>query len=78
MELLAEERRANCSRGLKKARQGEVIGMNRVRAHVQEVVEGSGKMTVLNMTGDEGGPGDDRTNVDRRMEKDKVGRDGTV
>lgn len=35
-------------------------------------------MTVLNMTGDEGGPGDDRTNVDRRMEKDKVGRDGTV
>lgn len=59
MDLFSGGRQAERPRGLEGAGEGEVIGLDRLAEHVSEVEYGGGEMTVLDRTGDEGGPGDD-------------------
>lgn len=59
MKLFSGDRRLKRSRGLERTREGEVIGLYALAAHVREVEEGGGEVAVLSGAGDEGSPGDD-------------------
>lgn len=76
MNLFSNSRHAKRSRGLERAREGEVIGLYTLTEHVRELEKSRGKTTVLDGPGNEGGPGDNRAGRGER--EDELGRAGEV
>lgn len=52
MNLLANERGFKERRGFEQAREGEVVRLNAVAAHVTEVEDGGGEVAILDGAGD--------------------------
>lgn len=73
MKLFTDDRSPERTRSFEGAGEGEVVGLDRLTAHVRKVEEGGGEMTVLDRASNEGGPGDDGAVVGGGELEDELG-----